>query len=69
MNFEFAICKNEKSFGIQQIRKIFMKKQCNVYFKDSKELLAIDNNQESEIFKLDRTYKAFILDYTSIKQY
>jgi hypothetical protein len=44
INYEFVVCLNERSFGIQQIRKIFLKKQCNVYFKDPKELINIESN-------------------------
>lgn len=73
-NFEFVVC-NERTFGIQQIKKIFVKSQAeNIYLKEPRELLKLDQDPVYEslfqhvftlIFNIlqEKTFKAFIVDY------
>lgn len=41
-NYEFAVCNNQSSFGISQIKKNFLKnRNCNIYIKEVHEYLTI----------------------------
>lgn len=41
LSYEFCICNHPSSFGLQQLKKYFTKKQSNVYFKEVHELLSL----------------------------
>ena len=49
--FEVVFCKNEKTYGLQSMKRFFLKKHCHVNYRDTKEFLEAEKLIHADLFK------------------